>query len=329
MSSPELAVPDPPGAVFLGEIHEQPHALRALLEHDDVFARVAATARERGTSTVRMVGHGSSDNAASYGVYAFGLLPRWTALRDSITLTAYYDAQLELRGSTVLALSQSGRTPDVIDYVTRARRAGAYTVALTNDPGSDLATEADDVLPLEAGPENAVAASKTYLNQVAALGLLAAHAAGEGRQFAEGMAVTADLLEQMLPELETNVRRIALPFASVGRMFVVGRGIQFGTAREIALKLLETCRVAAEPLTAVVEAAERGRLAGATLVASGDAADKLAGAAYALPGPRPPSPLPSPLRSVVPGQLFALELARAKGLDPDRPEGLTKVTLAR
>jgi len=351
-------MPDPPGAVFLAEIREQPHALRALLEHDADFARVAATARERGTSVVRMVGHGSSDNAASYGVYAFGLLPRWTALRDSITLTAYYDAQLELRGSTVVALSQSGRTPDVIDYVTRARRAGAYTVALTNDPGSDLASEADDVLPLEAGPENAVAASKTYLNQVAALGLLAAHAAGEGERFAAGIATTAELLEQMLPDLESRVRRIAPPFASVGRMFVVGRGIQFGTAREIALKLLETCRVAAEPLTAtdlahgpvaaldplfpvwtiasedqtlpaVVEAAERVRLAGATLVASGDAADKLAGAAYALPVPSPPSPLLSPLLSVVPGQLFALELARAKGLDPDRPEGLTKVTLAR
>jgi len=351
-------MPDPPGAVFLAEIREQPHALRALLEHDADFARVAATARERGTSVVRMVGHGSSDNAASYGVYAFGLLPRWTALRDSITLTAYYDAQLELRGSTVVALSQSGRTPDVIDYVTRARRAGAYTVALTNDPRSDLASEADDVLPLEAGPENAVAASKTYLNQVAALGLLAAHAAGEGERFAAGIATTAELLEQMLPDLESRVRRIAPPFASVGRMFVVGRGIQFGTAREIALKLLETCRVAAEPLTAtdlahgpvaaldplfpvwtiasedqtlpaVVEAAERVRLAGATLVASGDAADKLAGAAYALPVPSPPSPLLSPLLSVVPGQLFALELARAKGLDPDRPEGLTKVTLAR
>ena len=242
-------MPDPPGAVFLAEIREQPHALRALLEHDADFARVAATARERGTSVVRMVGHGSSDNAASYGVYAFGLLPRWTALRDSITLTAYYDAQLELRGSTVVALSQSGRTPDVIDYVTRARRAGAYTVALTNDPGSDLASEADDVLPLEAGPENAVAASKTYLNQVAALGLLAAHAAGEGERFAAGIATTAELLEQMLPDLESRVRRIALPFASVGRMFVVGRGIQFGTAREIALKKLAAVGLGPEVAT--------------------------------------------------------------------------------
>ena len=80
-----------------------------------------------------MVGHGSSDNAASYGVYAFGLLPAWTALRDSISLSVYYGAEIDLRGSCVLALSQSGRTPDVVRYVERARARGALTVAITND----------------------------------------------------------------------------------------------------------------------------------------------------------------------------------------------------
>jgi len=358
VSSPETVVPLAPGADFLTEIHEQPSALRALLEHEGSYARVANAARSRGATTIRMVGHGSSDNAASYGVYAFGLLPRWTALRDSITLTAYYDAGLDMTGSTVIALSQSGRTPDVIDYVMRARAAGAFTVALTNDIGSDLAGAAEDVLPLAAGPERSVAASKTYLNQIAALGLLAASAAGEGRRFGAGIRATAELLESAIPVLEEQVRPVALSFASVGRMFVVGRGIGFATARETALKLLETCRVAAEPLTAtalahgpvaaldslfpvwtiasddatlpaVVEAAERVRAAGATLVATGDAAEKLSGAAYTLPVPKPPVPLLSPLLSVVPGQLFASALARARGLDPDHPVGLSKVTLAR
>jgi glutamine---fructose-6-phosphate transaminase (isomerizing) len=359
VSLPEAApAAEPPGARFLAEIRSQPEALRALLEHRPAYARVAAAARNRGAATVRMVGHGSSDNAASYGVYAFGLLPRWTALRDSITLTAYYDARLEMAGSTVIGLSQSGRTPDVIDYVTRARKAGAFTAALTNDVGSDLAAAAEEVLPLAAGPERAVAATKTYLNQVAGLGLLAACAAGEGRRFAEQIRVTAGLLEEAIPQLEARVRTMALPFASIGRMFVIGRGTEFATAREIALKLLETCRVAAEPLTAtalahgpvaaldplfpvwtiasddetlpaVIEAAGRVRAAGATLVASGDGAEMLAEAAYVLPVPKPPSPLLSPLLSVVPGQLFASALAQAKGLDPDHPVGLTKVTLAR
>ena len=345
------------GERFLAEIREQPDALRALLAHDAEFARVAAEMRERSATLVRMVGHGSSDNAASYGMYAFGLLPRWTAIRDSITLTVYFGATPVLAGSTVVALSQSGRTPDVVEYVERARAAGAFTVAVTNDPSSELAALAEATLPLAAGPELAVAATKTYSSQLAALGLLAAHAAGRGAQFGDHLRATADLMAGLIDELEPRIPALALPFAFVGRMFVIGRGPEFATAREIALKLLETCRIAAEPLTAtdlahgpvaaldpqfpvwtiasddetlpiVVEGAERARAAGATLIASGTAASRVEGAAYTVPVPAPPLPLCAPLLSVVPGQLFAWALARAKGLDPDQPDGLTKVTLA-
>src|SRR5213593_1500433 len=141
-------------------------------------------------------------------------------------------------------------------------------------------------------------------------------------------------------------------------MFVIGHGPEFATAREIALKLLETCQIAAEPLTAtdlvhgpvaaldplfpvwavanedktlqvVVEATARARAAGATIVASGTAAEALEDAQYVIPVPRPREPLLAPLLSVVPGQLFAGAVARTKGLDPDRPRGLSKVTLAR
>ena len=349
---------EPAGTRFLAEIREQPDALLALLEHEAEFARAAAAMRERSGPLVRMVGHGSSDNAASYGVYAFGLLPRWTALRDSITLTVYFDSGPELSGSTVLALSQSGRTPDVVEYVERARAAGALTVALTNEPESELAARAELVLPLAAGPEHAVAATKTYMNQLAALGLLAAHAAGRGREFAEHVRAAAELIGPLVERLERRLPELALPFGFVGRMFVIGRGPEFATAREIALKLLETCRIAAEPLTAtdlahgpvaaldphfpvwtiasqdealpaVLEAAGRARAAGATLVASGSAADRVEGAEFSIPVPAAPAPLLSPLLSVVPGQLFAWAVARAKGLDPDRPNGLEKVTLAR
>ena len=357
MSLPEPARPAP-GTQLLAEIREQPRALAALLEHGAEYERVAAAARKRGATTIRMVGHGSSDNAASYGVYAFGLLPRWTALRDSITLSVYYGAELDLSGSTVIGLSQSGRTLDVIEYVVRARRAGAFTVAMTNDPLSELAREAEAVLPLAAGAENAVAATKTYLNQVAALALLAGHAAGEGAEVSSGVGAAAEALDALVPELERAVLPIANAFAFIGRMFVIGRGPEFATAREIALKLLETCRVAAEPLTAtdlahgpvaaldpqfpvwtiathdetlpvVLEAAARVRETGATLVASGSAAADVPDADYVLPVPRPQTPLLAPLLTVVPGQLFAWALARAKGLDPDRPRGLSKVTLAR
>lgn len=359
MSSAEAGItPAAPGALFRAEIREQPDALLRLLDGERSFADVAAEMRRRRATTVRMVGHGSSDNAASYGVYAFGLLPGWTALRDSISLAVYYGADVDMSGCTVLALSQSGRTPDVVEYARRGRRRGAYVVAVTNDPASDLAGEADAVLELHAGDERAVAATKTYSNQVAALGLLAAHAAGSGGSFAEDLRATAAAMPSFMVSVEERIKGVALTFAYAGRMFVVGRGVEFATAREIALKLLETCRVAAEPLTAtdlahgpvaaldsmfpvwaiasddatlpaVVEAVERAHEAGATVVASGGAATAIPGAEIVLPSPTAPSLLLAPLLSVVPGQIFAGELALARGLDPDAPRGLQKVTLAR
>ena len=158
------AAPEPPhspGELFLAEIREQPAALLRLLEQAPAFEAVTQAMVERRPSVVRLVGHGSSDNAASYGVYAFGLLPGWTALRDSISLSVYYGAELDFSGSVVVALSQSGRTPDVVSYVERARERGALTIALTNDPGSALASCAELTLPLEAGEERSVAATKT------------------------------------------------------------------------------------------------------------------------------------------------------------------------
>ena len=349
--------PAHPGEIFLAEIREQPEALLRLLEHEAEFEAVARAIAAREPTAVRLVAHGSSDAAASYGVYAFGLLPGWTALRDSISLTVYYDAKLDHSRSVVVALSQSGRTPDVVEYVERVRARGALTVAITNGGDSALARASEVVLTLAAGPENAVAASKTYLSSLAALVLLAGGAAGRGPKIAEGLRRTAELLAEAIGPLEQAVAEIAMAFAYVGRMYVIGRGVEFGTAREIALKLTETCRVAAEPLTstdlahgpiaaldplfpvwtiashdralpAVVEAAARVREAGGMLLASGSAAGKIDGAAYRLPVPRAPAPLLAPLLSVVPGQLFAAALAHVKGLDADRPEGLSKVTLA-
>jgi glucosamine--fructose-6-phosphate aminotransferase (isomerizing) len=345
------------GARFLSEIREQPAALLRLLDHDAGIARIAEEMRARDARLVRLVGHGSSDNAASYGVYAFGLLPKWTAMRDSITLTVHYGTPLDMTGSTVIGLSQSGRTPDVVEYVRGARGAGAFTVAVTNDPGSELARIADATVPLAAGPELAVAATKTYVNTLAALALLAGHAAGRGRELADGIRSVAELMEAATPGLERSTAKLALSFSYTGRMFVIGRGVEFATAREIALKLLETCRIAAEPLTTtdlahgpvaaldplfpvwaiasndgtletVQEAASRTRDMGASLVASGTAAERIRGAAFTVPVPLPEPPLLSPLLSVVPGQLFASALSRARGLDPDAPYGLAKVTLA-
>ena len=350
--------PRNPGDLFLAEIREQPVALLRLLDQEAEFDAVTRVMRERRPSVVRLVGHGSSDAAASFGVYAFGLLPGWTAMRDSISLTVYYDAKIDLSDSVVIGLSQSGETPDVVEYVKRARRRGAFTIAITNGANSSLARAADATLALAAGPERAVAASKTFLNTLAALAWIAGGAAGRGREIADGLRRVSAQLSESLAALEQAVSSVAMAFAYVGRMYVIGRGIEFGTARDVALKLTETCRVAAEPLTAtdlahgpiaaldsmfpvwtiasrdeslpaVLEAAASVIEAGATVVASGNAAGEIEGAAYVLPVPEPPHPILSPLLSVVPGQLFAGALAHAKGLDADYPVGLSKVTRAR
>jgi glucosamine--fructose-6-phosphate aminotransferase (isomerizing) len=346
------------GETFLAEIREQPQALLRLIEQASVYEEAAHAAVERGPHIVRLVGHGSSDNAASYGVYAFGIASGWTALRDSISLSVYYGAKLELGRSIVVALSQSGRTPDVVAYVQRARDEGALTIGITNEPKSELADAADVTLPLVAGPERAVAASKTYVNELAALVLLASAVAGKTGEIVDQLGAAAESMAEALPRFEDAVASVAGAFAYVGRMYVTGRGIEFATAREIALKLTETCRIAAEPLTStdlahgpvaaldplfpvwtiasndealptIVEAARRAREAGAMIVASGNAHSEIEGAAYRLPVPAAPSPLLAPLLSVVPGQLFACALALAKGLDSDHPTGLSKVTLAQ
>jgi glucosamine--fructose-6-phosphate aminotransferase (isomerizing) len=360
VSSPSSSAQEdgrPTGEIFAREIHEQPEALLGLLEHEHEYAALARSIGERAPALIRLVGHGSSDNAATYGVYAFGLLPNLTAARDSISLSVYYDAALDFSSSVVLALSQSGRTPDVVEYVQKARARGGFTVALTNDPGSELEQAADATLPLSAGDERAVAATKTYLNQLAALALLAGGIAGRGTELADGLRRTAELLSRSLYPLEASVRPVATSFAYVGRMYAIGRGLEFATAREVALKLTETCRIAAEPLTAtdlahgpvaaldslfpvwtiasrdeslpaVIEAATRVRQAGATIVASGSAAGEIE-APYTLTVPEAPLPVLAPILSAVPGQLFAAALAQAKGYDADRPEGLNKVTIAR
>jgi glucosamine--fructose-6-phosphate aminotransferase (isomerizing) len=344
------------GELFAQEIREQPAALRALLAAEPELGEVGRVLGER-APLVRLAAHGSSDNAASYAVYAFGLLARMTAMRDSLSLSVYYGAELPFRNSAVIALSQSGRTPDVLAYAENARRRGALTIAVTNDERSPLAEACEVVVRLRAGEERAVAATKSYTNELAALALLAAHAGGRGGEIADALHAVAGAAEAALPGLAADVRHLAEPLAYVGRMVVIGRGVELATAREIALKLKETCRVAAEALTAtdlahgpvaaldelypvwaiaaddamlpaVETAVARARESAAVVVASGSAAGRIEGAAYVLQTPPAPLPVLSPLLSVLPGQLFASVLARAKGLDPDRPAHISKVTLA-
>jgi glucosamine--fructose-6-phosphate aminotransferase (isomerizing) len=302
------------------------------------------------------VAHGSSDNAAAYGVYAFSLLAGLTAFRESISLLTYYETAPDLRDSIVVAISQSGRTPDVVEYVEAAQGRALLTVALTNEANSPLSEVADVVIPLQAGREEAVAATKTYTTSLAALALLAGAIGGDIEGIARDVVRCAELITAAIPALEQEVAGTAALVQAAGQLVVIGRGVEFATAREIALKLSETCRLLAEPLTSTdlahgpiaglgphspvwvvasddpclpsaLEAAARARRAGAPLIASGDACDRVVGAGIRIPTPAAPRGILAPILSVVPGQLFAWALALSRGLDPDSPAGLSKVTV--
>lgn len=340
----------------MAECREQPDALRRLAAGERELARAAAVLRRPGLRTVRLVGHGSSGNAASYGTYAFALLAGLTAFQDSVSLPVYYGAEIDGGDFCAIALSQSGRTPDIVEYVERVRRAGAPTIAITNDPGSPLADAAEIVVALEAGAERSVAATKTYTNQVAALALLAAHAGDQGARYHEGVRATAGLLDAAMPGLEASIAELATTLAGAQRMPVIARGPEYATARELALKLLEMAHLTALAFTAtafghgpvavldpgdpvwavatgdatlpaVTEAVARASATGALVIASGPAAASIDAAGIRVPVPEPPLPLLGPLLSIVPGQLLAAAVTDARGLDPDRPRGLSKVTV--
>jgi glucosamine--fructose-6-phosphate aminotransferase (isomerizing) len=346
------------GAVYRRELYQQPETLAALAKRGEEFGALAEQLRRSRSRLVRLAGHGSSDNAASYGTYAFGLIAGLPAFRDSISLAVYYDTDFDLADSLVIALSQSGRTPDVVSYLAHAASQGATTLAVTADLDSPLAEVADACVSLGTGQEEAIAATKTYTAELGILALLAAHLAGVGERYASALEEAASALAAWLAAPPPALEPLAAALLESKRMMILARGPEFATARETALKLLETCRLAATPLTttdfahgpvaaldpdfptwiiaaadatlpAARAAAERARAAGCSVIVSGTGAGALAEqASVLLPSAASPEPLLGPILSIAAGQLFALALARAKGLDPDAPAGISKVTLA-
>lgn len=338
-------------SVLRAEIREQPDVLARLLLREG--ARVRRIARRLGRRDLRFVlvaARGTSDNAARYAQYALGLTCRLPVALAGPSLVTLYDSPPQLRGALVLGISQSGRSPDVVETVAAARRAGAPTLAVVNDPSSPLADAADEVIPLHAGVERSVAATKTYTAQLLAVALLASSLSGS-RRFTEGLGALPDAVDETLA-VEGAARRAAARLAGASRLVVLSRGLNYPTAHEIALKLKELALLEAEALSGADFQHGPIALAGPGLPAvvvspPGTATEAdlatLAGelgrrgspvllvgpsGRGALPVPRFPELL-SPVLAVVPGQLLAFHAARARGLDPDAPRGLSKVTETR
>jgi glucosamine--fructose-6-phosphate aminotransferase (isomerizing) len=336
------------------EIREQPEVLARLLrEGREAAERIAARIRERAPRYVVIAARGSSDNAARYAQYLFGAHNRLPVCLATPSLFTLYEAGPSLAGALVVGVSQSGRSPDIVAVLEAARRDGSLAVAITNEPESPLARAAEHVLPLGAGPERAVAATKTYTASLGALALLSAALEANAARFQDLERLPA-LLGATLDE-NTSLDDKVARYRYAEQFVVVGRGFNYSTAFEVALKMKETSYLVAEPYSpadllhgpvAMIDrgfpalviapsgrvlpdlAALMGTLAErhAELVAISDDERVLARARVSL---RLPGGVPewlSPVVAVVPGQLWAAALARSRGLDPDRPRGLSKVT---
>ena len=341
------------------EIAEQPEALRrtfeALLPQAGELEALG-----RATRQVLFIARGSSDNAAVYGQYLCSARAGRLASLASPSLATVYRADLDLRGVLAVAVSQSGATEEIVTTLEWARRCGARTVAVTNVAGSPLTESADVPLITQAGQELAVPATKTYTTQLAAMAVLA-HGLRRPGTGSEGGGVA---VEELLGVPEAVAAMLGVADAAgelagrlvdVDALVVSGRGFAYSTALELALKLEETCYLTAVGLSyadllhgpiAVVDrrtpvllvAAGNGpmlpemtalarRIAGTGADVHGIGGDPEFAAACrsALPGTSLPEHL-APFALVVPGQLLAEALARARGLDPDAPRGLDKVT---
>jgi glutamine---fructose-6-phosphate transaminase (isomerizing) len=338
------------------ELDEQPAALARLIERQSENAREIAKIFARDdVQYVLIASRGSSSNAARYAQYLLGRAARVPVMFATPSLYTIYEQPPRLDGAVVIGISQSGASPDVASVLAEARRQGRPTIALTNVADSPLAREADAVLPLEAGNEQAVAATKTYLNSLGAVALL--FAASDGPVAEAELARMPGLVQAQI-ELSLATAPPLEEYEEAVGATVVARGVNYGTAFEIALKIRELSGLVVEayspadlmhgPIAAirpgwpVVVVAPTGPARpsveglvlplcerGARIIAVSDVDAVLRRAQTKLPlVPRVPEWL-SPLTAVVPGQLTALRLARLRGLDIDRPAGLEKVTLTR
>ena len=328
-----------PGSLMAAEIAEQPHALARLLE---LGAEPAAAARaaivQAAPRFVVLAARGTSDHAALYAKYLIEVelqLPAGLASPSAFTV---YGARPDMRDVLFLAVSQSGGSPDLVASTEVARACGALTVAVTNNPESPLAAAAAHHVYVHAGPEQAVAATKTYTAELLALYLLLI--GGDASAVPDAAART---LAHAPAAHEAAAR-----FALVDRLVTTARGYSYPTAREGALKLMETSYLAAQafsgadllhgplamlgPDVPVIAVTTPGRGAAALepvldRLAAGDVDVLRVGPADGLPVDMDGVPEAlAPILEILPLQQLAWRLAIDRGGDPDRPRGLHKVT---
>jgi glucosamine--fructose-6-phosphate aminotransferase (isomerizing) len=337
------------------EIFEQPERIAKLLTSQKKnVEEIAAAILRRRPPFALVAARGTSDNAGRYGNYLLGAMNRLPVALATPSLFTYYQRPPKMNGAVVIGISQSGQSPDILSVIEEGNRQGSLTLAITNSPESPMAKAAAFVLDIGAGPELAVAATKTYTAELAGIAMLSA-ALQHDSNFWAALARVPNWISEVLKH-DDHIAEAASRYASITQCVVLGRGYNYATIFEWALKLKELAYLEAEPyssadfqhgpiamisggfpvMAVVVDGKVantmtellqhlRNDLSAELLVISNlDRALAIAGT-----GIRMPSELPeflTPLVSIVPAQLLSYRLALAKGYDPENPRTIRKVT---
>lgn len=333
------------------EIEDIPRAVARLLDQGaGMLASAGRGIREMDPRFVVSVARGSSDHAASFLKYAVELTAGIPVASVGPSVASIYGARLRLDGTVCLAISQSGKSPDIVAMTRQAKAGGALTVALTNTPDSPLARAADYPIDILAGVERSVAATKTFVSSAVAGLALMAHTTSDDTL----LAAISRLPEQLRAAIDCDWMAVAAALEDERSLFILGRGPSYAFASEAALKFKETCGMHAEaysaaevmhgplalvgpgfPVLALAarDAAEASVAETAdALAAKGAAAfitSKRVGQAHSLPFVATGHPLTDPLPLIVSFYAFVEAFARHRGLDPDKPRNLRKVTETR
>jgi glucosamine--fructose-6-phosphate aminotransferase (isomerizing) len=339
-----------------GEIFEQPAAILRLLETQHEAVRdVAARIRDDNPSFIYLAARGTSDNAGLYAKYLWGISNGLPVALAAPSMFSVFEKPPMIGDSLVVAISQSGQSPDIVSVIEEGRRQGALTLAITNNSQSPLAEAAELVIDTVAGPEQAVAATKTYTTQLTAIAMLSAALTNDSEQ-GEWLGRLPSLVEDTL-RLDEKIREASSRYRYMDECVVLGRGFNYATAYEWALKLKELAYVIAEPYSSAdfqhgpVALARQGFPVFA--VVPGSTIDQeiiklltelvreekvellvISNEVSALALANTPVQLPerlpewiTPIPAIVPAQLFCYHLTRAKGYNTEGPRGLSKVTL--
>jgi glucosamine--fructose-6-phosphate aminotransferase (isomerizing) len=337
------------------EIFEQPARLASLLDKQkQTVLEIAKAIRSRNVQYAFLAARGTSDNAGRYANYLWGAHNGLPLALATPSLFTYYQSPPRLQNALVVGVSQSGQSPDIVSVLEEGRKQNCLTLAITNIPDSPLAKAADFVLDIQAGAEKAVAATKTYTAELMGIAMLSVALENSNERWNE-LASVSQWAEQALA-LDKEIARMSERFRYMSQCVVLGRGFNYATAFEWALKLKELTYIVAEPYSSadfqhgpiamveggfpVLAIAPKGKVHGsmldmltrlrkdknAELVVISDDADTLALAQSPIQLPSQTPEWLTPLVGILPAQLFACHLTQVKGYDTEMPRNITKVT---